>query len=34
MDRDEILKKAQAGAMEWTSGSSRYWGCPLVSAGS
>ena len=31
MDRDEILKKAQAGRrLEWTSGSSRYWGCPLA----
>lgn len=22
------------GRLEWTSGSSRYWGCPSVSAGS
>ena len=34
MDRDEILKKAQAGAIGMDERSSRYWGCPLVSAGS
>ena len=34
MDRDEILKKAQAGAIGMDEREQQYWGCLSVSAGS